>query len=433
MSQCIRPLLLVSALAFAFSAQAAKPAKFSKPAPVPAVAASVEFELAHNLGPNGEERLLAVVERFNKETGNHLKLVRLEKGAKPVGLNLVRRYDVTEVLSQPKAFLPLYEVMSKAGQPLNSAEFSADLKAGVVDAKGRVVALPLVYSTPVLFYNKNALRKARLDPEQPPKTWFEMQGVLDKLQEAGYTCPYTTSWPVWVHVDNVSAISGVPAVSDKSVLTFNGLPQVKHLAMMTTWVKANYFKLFGRRDEASQHFHDGECAMITTDSREHVDFADAKGVELGVAPLPYHDDVYGGRQSSLADGASLWVGAGRPVAEYKQIARFVSFLLAPEMQVEMVRAYGGLPLTSAARAAARSKLLQNGDKTLEVAYGSLKGKGVSAVPHVADIDAVRIIANEELEIVWSDKKPPKAGLDTAVNRGNAILSTHPQFKKAQPF
>jgi sn-glycerol 3-phosphate transport system substrate-binding protein len=41
----------------------------------------------------------------------------------------------------------------------------------------------------VLFYNKNAFRKAKLDPEQPPKTWFEMQGMLDKLQDAGLRLP----------------------------------------------------------------------------------------------------------------------------------------------------------------------------------------------------------------------------------------------------
>jgi hypothetical protein len=53
-----------------------------------------------------------------------------------------------------------------------------------------------------------------------------------------------------------------------------------------------------------------------------------------VAPLPYHDDVYGGRQNTLADGFALWAGAGRSAAEYKQAARFVSFMLAPDMQVE---------------------------------------------------------------------------------------------------
>ncbi len=340
---------------------------------------------------------------------------------------------MSEVLANAKNFVPLHEMMSKAGEKMNVADLTADLKAGVVDGKGRLVALPLVYSTPVLFYNKNALRKAKLNPDQPPQTWFEMQGVLDKLQDAGFACPYTSSWPVWVHIDNVSAVSGVPAVSGKGQLTFNGLPQVKHIAMMATWTKANYFKLFGRRDEASKKFLDGECAMITTDSREHIEFANAKGVELGVAPLPYHDDVYGGRQNSLADGASLWVGAGKSPAEYKQAAKFVSFLLSPEMQVEMVRIYGGLPLTPAARAAARSKILQDGDKTLEVAYASMKGRGTSQVPHVADADPVRIIANEELEAVWADKKPAKAALDAAVTRGNAVLAAKPALKKAQPF
>ena len=432
MSHCIRPLTVALSLALACSVVQAKPAKpAAKPAPAPA--ASADFELAHNLGEVGEERLQAIVDRFNKESGSTLKLVRLEKGDKPAALNLMRRYDMSDVLSQPKNFVPMHDMMAKAGQPLNLGELSGDLKAGVVDAKGRLVALPVLYSTPVLFYNKNAFRKAKLNPDQPPKTWFEMQGMLDKLQDAGYACPYTSSWPVWVHVDNVSAVSGVPAANDKGQLTFNGLPQVKHLAMMATWSKANYFKLFGRRNEASARFNEGECAMITTDSREHVDFRDAKGVELGVAPLPYHDDVYGGRQSSLADGASLWVGAGHAAAHYKQAAKFVSFMLSPEMQIEMVRVYGGLPLTSAARMAARSKLLQDGDKTLEVAYASLNGNGNKPAMRVANIDAVRIVANEELEAVWADKKPAKAALDTSVSRGNALLAAKPLLKKSQPF
>ncbi len=434
MSRPIRPLLAAVCVALAFSAEAAKPAKPAKSDAKPAApAVSNELELAHNLGPAGEERLQAVVDRFNKESGGTLKLVRHQRGQKPAGLNLIRRYDMADVLAQPKSFVPLHDMMSKAGVPLNVSDLSSDLKAGGVDAKGRLVSLPLAYSTPVLFFNKNAMRKAKLDPEQPPKTWFEMQGMLDKLQEAGYACPYTTSWPVWVHIDNVSAVSGVPAVSEKGVLTFNGLPQVKHVAMMATWAKAGYFRTFGRRDEASAKFHEGECAMITTDSREVTDFRDAKGVELGVAPLPFHDDVYGGRQNTLADGASLWVGAGHSAAQYKQAAKFVAYLLSPELQIELVRSYGQLPLTPASRAAARSKLLKDEDQSLQIAYGSLNGKGAQPGIRVANIDPVRIITNEELEAVWSDKKPAKAALDTAVQRGNAVLGAKPGLKKAQPF
>jgi sn-glycerol 3-phosphate transport system substrate-binding protein len=433
MLHIIRPSVASIGLAFVLASplQAASPAK--APAKPVAPAAVAPFELAHNLGPVGEERLQLVVDRFNKEAGSSLKLVRLEKGDKPAGLNLVRRHDIGDVLSESKQFVPLHAVMAKAGEPLKVGELSHDLKAGMVDTKGKLVALPILYSTPVLFYNKNAFRKAGLDPEHPPKTWFEMQGMLDKLQSAGYACPYTSSWPVWVHIDNVSSISGVPATTDKGQLSFNGLPQVKHVAMMSTWTKAGYFRLFGRRDEASKKFYEGECAIITTDSREHTDFRDAKGVELGVGVLPFHDDVYGGRQTSLADGASLWVGAGRSTAEYKQVAKFVSFLLSPEMQVEMVRSHGGLPLTSAARAAARSKLLRDDDKTLETAYASLMGGGAKLAIRVANIDSVRLITDEELEAVWGDRKPAKAALDVSVNRGNVLLSAKPALKKVQPF
>lgn len=419
----VRSLLLVLPLIFSLSGHAAK---------APAKPAASEPTLAHNLDAVNEARLADVVERYRKETGNSIRLVRIEKGDKPATLNLLSRYQMSDVLSQPKDFVPLHSMMSRAGVPL-SVTLSEVLKPGVTDARGRLVALPVIYSTPVLFFNKNALRKAGLNPDVAPKTWFEMQGYLDKLQSAGYDCPYTSSWPVWVHIDNVSAVSGVPATDAKGSLKFNGLPQVKHVAMMATWTKARYFRQFGYGNEASQRFRDGQCAMITTDSREYADFQDARGVELGVAPLPYHDDVYGGRRPALADGPSLWVGAGKPAAEYRQAARFVSFLLSPEIQVELVRSYGGLPMTEAARLASLSRLLQDGRQALDAAYASLQGKANSAELRVSNIDGARIIADEELSAVWSSGKPAKAALDTAVSRGNSVLGARPALKKAQPF
>lgn len=401
-------------------------------AKAPAKAPAVEPTLAHNLDAANEARLAEIVERYRKETGNSIRLVRIEKGDKPATLNLLSRYQMSDVLSQPKDFVPLHSMMSRAGVPL-SLSLSEVLKPGVTDARGRLVALPVLYSTPVLFYNKNAFRKAGLNPDVAPKTWFEMQGYLDKLQSAGYDCPYTSSWPVWVHIDNVSAVSGVPATDAKGGLRFNALPQVKHVAMMATWSKARYFRQFGHGNEASQRFRDGQCAIITTDSREHADFQDARGVELGVAPLPYHDDVYGGRRPTLADGPSLWVGAGKSAAEYRQAARFVSFLLSPEIQIELVRNHGGLPMTEAARLASLSRLLQDGKQALDAAYASLQGKAETPSLRVSNVDGARIIADEELSAVWADEKPAKAALDTAVSRGNSVLGARPALKKAQPF
>lgn len=433
MPNLIRPLVAALAFLLAGSSYAAKPAKPGKPESKPEPVAT-EFELAHNLGELGERNLREVVERFNKEskTGS-VRLVRLEKGAKAAPLNLIRRYDIDEVLASPSRYMPLYKMMASAKEPLREKDISADLRAGSFDDKGHLVSLPVAYSTPVLFYNKNAMRKAKLDPEKPPRTWMEMQQVLDKLQDAGYQCPYTSSWPVWVHIDNVGAVSGAPVANEKGVLAFNGFAQVKHIAMMMTWTKAGFFRHFGRRAEANERFQNGECAMITTDSWEHTEFREAKGVELGVAPLPYHDDLYGGRKNTLAGGASLWVGAGRSPAEYKMAAKFVSYLMAPETQIALVKAYGQLPISDSVRSRLSGQVPADTEQVLQVAYASLRGDGAKPPLRVADIDPVRIIINEEMDQAWADGKPAKAALDTAASRGNAVLSAKPLLKKVQPF
>lgn len=433
MLNAIRLSALAGALAVAFPVMAAKAPKAPAKAEA-APAAKVEIELSHQFGRVGEERLRELVEQFNGEQkGVTVKVVRQAERGKPAVLNLVRRQDVLEYIAAKESFKPLFQVMAEAKEPFKPGEISVDLKAGVTDEKGRFYALPVAYSTPVLFYNKNAFRKAGLDPEKPPRTWLEMQNVAGKLWDADFACPYTSSWPSWIHIDNVSALSGVPVASPKGELAFNGLPQVKHVAMMATWQKAKYFISFGRTNEADKHFLKGECAMITTDSWVHTEFREAQGVELGVAPLPHHDDVYGGRQHTLADGASLWIGGGFKAPEYKAAARFVTFLMNKDKQVEMARIYGQLPLTQAARTALKAKILRDRDQTLEVAYASLKGEGATHPLRISGIEPVRIILEEELEAVWSDKKPAKAALDTAVQRGNAVLSAKPALKKALPF
>ncbi|MGE5386834.1 MAG: extracellular solute-binding protein [Betaproteobacteria bacterium] len=430
----IRPLIAVMAIAFSASALAAKPAKVPKSKKQQPAAVKPEVALSHPFGQAAEVELQKLVDRFNeKNPGTPIKLVRLEAGSKPTALNILRRTQVAEDVAAKAGFKPLYAVMKEAGEKFDSSRLSADLRAGVTDEKGRFVGLPVAYSTPVLFYNKNAFRKAKLDPEKAPATWQEMQDAAGKLRAAGYDCPYTTSWPTWVHIDNVSALSGAPVTNGKGELVFNGLVQVKHIAKLATWKQAGYFVPSGRKNEGDEKFRNGECAMVTTDSSAHTDFRDAKGVELGVAPLPNYDDIYGGRQHTLAEGPSLWFGANRTAAEYKVAAKFVTFLLSPEMQVEFANIYGQLPLTEAARVAMKSQALRDRGQTLEVAYASMKGKGAVQPVRVSTLDPVRIILDEELEKVWSDGIPPKLALDTAVTRGNAILKAKPALRKPVPF
>lgn len=393
--------------------------------------ARTQIDFSHQLDEALAERLETLVERFNGQQKDYqLRLVRRVEGEAPADLNLVTREEQARFVANRAKFKPLYEVMREAKEPLDSGKLAPELRVGISDAKGKLFALPVALSTPVLYYNKAAFRKAGLDPETPPKTWWEVQLAADKLFDAGSRCPYTTSWPAWVHIDNLSALNGAEVADAKGRLNFNGLVQIKHVALLSSWYKSKFFAYFGRRDEADHRFAAGECGMLTSTSSLYASLRDNPAFETGVAPLPYYDDVRGAPQQTLADGASLWIGAGKKPAEYKGIARFVSFLMGAEFQVELTRAGGFLPMTPVARAAAKSKLLKADMLGLDVAYAQLQGKGTLRALRVSQIEPVRIIVEEELEAVWANKKPAKEALDTAVLRGNAVM---PSLKALQPL
>ena len=388
---------------------------------VPAVT-PVQLELSHRLDDVRAERLLPLIDSFNKENKDvQVTLVRRADGDEPKQLNLVTREEYSRFVAKKSKFKPLHEVMREAKEKFDASKLSPELRDGLTDAKGQLFALPVAFSTPVLYVNKALFRKAGLDPENPPKTWFEAQEAAGKLADAGSDCPFTTSWPVQVFIDNVSAWNGAEVNDAKGKLAFNGLAQVKHIAMMATWYKSKYFSYFGPKDEADNRFAKGECGMLTSSSSLFASFNENKSLEVGVAPLPYHDDVYGAPKNTLADGSSLWLASGMKPAEIKGAAKFVNYVLGPEVQIGLTLAGGYLPMTPVARAAASTKLLGADLGGLKIAYAQLQGKGVSPKVRVAQIEQVRQIVEEELETVWADKKPAKEALDSAVERGNAVM------------
>ena len=179
-----RIFLAVSALWLAPLAAVAAPAPASSP---------VQIELSHQLDEVRAERIEPLLKTFNDQHKDvQLKLVRRAEGEAPKQINLVTREEYSRFVASKAKFKPLYEVMREAKQPLDANKLSPELVSGLVDRKGQLFALPVAFSTPVLFINKAAFRKAGLNPDKPPKTWFETQEAAGKLADSGSTCPYTT-------------------------------------------------------------------------------------------------------------------------------------------------------------------------------------------------------------------------------------------------
>jgi len=297
--------------------------------------------------------------------------------------------------------------------------------------------MPFNSSTQVLYVNKDAFKKAGLDPANPPKTWPEVEAAAKKLKAAGVACPFTTGWQSWVQVESFSAWHNVPLGTKENGfggldtrLELNGPVQVKHIQNLGNWAKDGLFVYKGRKDEPLASFTSGDCAMITTSSGSYANIKANAKFDWEVATLPYYPDVAGAPQNTIIGGATLWVLNQKDPAVYKGIAKFFQFLSSPEVQADWHQTTGYVPITLAAYDLTKKQGFYDKNPGTDIAIKELTNKPPTANSkglRFGNFVQIRNIIDEELESVWSGQKTAKVALDDAVKRGNEQIE---KFQKA---
>jgi len=146
--------------------------------------------------------------------------------------------------------------------------------------------------------------------------------------------------------------------------------------------------------------------------------------KFGIAMMPYDPKVKAQPQNSIIGGATLWVLRDRPKAEYKGVAKFLSFVSSPEVAAKWHQDTGYVPITLAA-----AKLTEDSGFYKTHPGRDIAVKELTLNPPTANSKGLRLgnfvqirdIEDQELESVWSGKKDAKAALDEAVSRGNELL------------
>ena len=230
-------------------------------------AAQQEILFWHAMSGSLGVELSALLQRFN-DSQKEFRVVAENKGSYEdtmigalaaqrtgAGPNLVQVYEVgtAHMMAAKGAVRPAWQVLAENGERLDPKAFLPAVASYFSDNGGHLLALPFNVSTPILFYNKDAFRKANLDPEQAPKTWYEMPKSMGALVEAGFECVYTTAWPSWVQIENMSAWhnqdfatreNGLGGLDAK--LVFNSHLMVRHMSMLSSWARAGYFTYLKR-------------------------------------------------------------------------------------------------------------------------------------------------------------------------------------------
>ncbi|MCA0305625.1 MAG: sn-glycerol-3-phosphate ABC transporter substrate-binding protein UgpB [Proteobacteria bacterium] len=409
--------------------------------------AQTEIQFWHAMGGNLGDTVNALAEGFNKSQKEY-KVNPVYKGSYTETLtaaiaafrakqapHIVQVFEVgtANMMAAKGAVYPVYQLMADAKEPFDPKAYIGPVYGYYSTPDGKLLSMPFNSSTPVLYWNKELMQKAGLDPNTPPKTWPELGEMAKKAVAAGAKCGFTPQWQTWTMIENYGAWHNLPyATKDNGFggtdieLKFNDPARVKFIQTLADWTKDKTFVYGGREGKSTALFTAGDCVfhIASSGSAAGIDKALGGTSKYGIGMMPYSPDVIAKPQNSIIGGATLWVLQGRPAAEYKGVAKFMSYLSSTPVQAKWHQETGYVPITMAAAEATEKEGFYKKFPGRDMAVKELtlnppteNSKGL----RIGNFVQIRDAVDEELESVWSGKKDAKAALDEAVKRGNELL------------
>ncbi|MEI6724564.1 MAG: extracellular solute-binding protein, partial [Betaproteobacteria bacterium] len=186
--------------------------------------AQTEIQWWHSMGGALGEKLNELATNFNSSQKEY-KVNAVFKGSYPESMtaaiaafraggapHILQVFEVgtATMMGAKGAIVPITKVMADAKEPFDPKAYLPAVAGYYTDSKGNMLSFPFNSSTILFYINKDAFKKAGLDPEKAPKTWKEFAIAAGKLKASGQSCVYTTSWPSWMHIENFSAWHDVP-------------------------------------------------------------------------------------------------------------------------------------------------------------------------------------------------------------------------------
>lgn len=412
--------------------------------------AATEIQFWHSMEGALGERVNELVENFNKSQSDYVVKPNYKGNygeSMNAGIAAFRAGNAPDILqvfevgtatmmNAKGAIQPVQEMSELVGDPIDPSQFLGAVGGYYSSSDGKLVSMPFNSSTPVLYYNKDAFKKAGLDPDSPPKTWEEVAAAAKKVREAGYECGYTTSWPSWILLENFAAWHNTPFASEDN--GFGGLNArleidtplfVDHLTFLANMSKEGSFTYGGRGDTSNALFTSGKCGMFTGSSGNRANIQKTGQFEFGTSSLPYYADVQDAPQNSIIGGASLWVFADKPEDKYKGITQFFKYISSPEQAAAWHQATGYVPVTKAGYEMTKESGFYDKNVGADIAVKQLdadttensRGIRLGYLPQIRDIE------DGEMEKIFSGKVSPEEGLKTMVQRSNELLT---RFEKS---
>ncbi|WP_207540658.1 sn-glycerol-3-phosphate ABC transporter substrate-binding protein UgpB [Sabulicella rubraurantiaca] len=356
--------------------------------------------------------------------------------------HIVQMFEVGTgtMMAAGRAIKPLHELLRDTNVNINFDDYLPAVRGYYSLADGRMMSMPFNSSTAIMFYNKDAFRRAGLDPEVAPKTWAELRQAAQRIKAAGHEMPFTTAWPTWTQIEQQSAIHNTEIASQENgfgglntELRVNNPLMQRHFANLLEMGREGSFRWGGRDSAGDAVFASGQAAIVHASSGARARFVrevPGGAANIGAAMLPYYEDVPGAPINSIIGGASFWAmnrgpNAQRSADENRAIAEFFAFLARPEVAAKWHTDTGFLPVTRTAFERVRQSGFYEQNPGADVPIQQLlrgdRMTGASRGIRLGGFVEIRVIMQEEMERALQGQQAAPQALQNMTNRGNAVL------------
>ncbi len=355
--------------------------------------------------------------------------------------------------NKPPALVQVVEVGSQLAldsgvfQPVGNVETTdyADYIKPVLNyytIGGKVNSLPFNSSSPVLYANRDLLKKAGLNATSLPVTYKGMLAACEKAKKALPDAKCLTfnlhSWffEQWMSEQGATLVNndnGRKARATESNLTSAAAKNIMNF--IKTANDRGFYTYTGKFEDwdGSQAIFTGQKSLFlitsTADLGNIKDEAKTAGFELGVGLLPIQDGVK--RNGVVIGGASLWITKNIPEKTADAACNFALYLTNTKNMMEWHKLTGYYPVRSSSVAALRKEGWLDSAAPQTVAFRQL----LSTTPNTASAGALfggfietRRIVEESIQKVLQGQdvdatlKDAKARADKVISDYNASLA-----------
>jgi sn-glycerol 3-phosphate transport system substrate-binding protein len=270
---------------------------------------------------------------------------------------------------------------------------------------GHICSLPFNNSTPVLYYNKDLMAAAGLDPDAPPTTWDELYDMASQIVASGDGLwGVDTKNPDWWFKALVLQNGGQIMNEDASAPAF---ASPAGYAAMEFWKKLVDDGLMpaAQHKEARNLFIAGQLGFLITSTGSVGKVKAGAQFDWGTAFLPKKE-----KPGATVGGAALVMFPSEPAQE-QATWRFLKWLVSPENSVKWTVTTGYVPIR---KSDLESEAIQQLFTDAPVYRAGFEQLSVaSTYPHFWEMGKMDSLLRDAIEQVELGAATPQAALDQA--------------------